>query len=85
MKKWIVIECIILAVVLVGAAVIFVALPYMTGPKLTAVPAPQLTARTETVAPLEQKLGATWKVFDDRTLSAHSAFVYDLPSCLPPG
>ena len=77
MKKWIVIECIILAVVLVGAAAIFVALPYMTGPKLTAVPAPQLTARTETVAPLEQKLGATWKVFDDRTLSAHSAFVYD--------
>ena len=77
MKKWIVIECIILVVVLVGAAAIFVALPYMTGPKLTAVPAPQLTARTETVAPLEPKLGATWKVFDDRTLSAHSAFVYD--------
>ena len=45
--------------------------------KVTDVPAPKLTVRTETVAPLTKKLGATWMVFDDRVLSAHSAFVYD--------
>lgn len=77
MKKWIWIECIILGVVLVAAAAVFVALPYITGPKLTEVPAPVLTVRTETAEPLNQKLGATWKVFDDRSLTAHSAFVYD--------
>ena len=77
MKKWIWIECIILGVVLVAAAALFVALPYITQPQLTQVPAPALSVRTETVEPLTEKLGATWKVFDERTLSAHSAFVYD--------
>ena len=77
MKKWIVFGCIVPLVTIAVSASALVALPHFMGPKLTEVPAPQLTVRTETVAPLTQKLGATWKVFDDRTLTAHSAFVYD--------
>ena len=45
--------------------------------KIVEQPAPQLVARTQSLAPLEQKLGATWLYFEGRTLSAHSAFVYD--------
>lgn len=54
-----------------------VAFADVSAAKLTKVPAPELAVRTETVKPLDQKLGATWMVFDDRVLSAHSAFVYD--------
>ena len=77
MKKWLWAEIIILVVVLLTAAGLYLVLPrFLEQPVEVQAAAAPIRGR-ESVAPLTEELGATWKVYDQRTLTAHSAFVYD--------